>query len=108
MQEQPFSQPSASTHFVAHPFCPLTASEISQASELVRSSWPAHTNLLFKAVTLEEPSKKELAPYIEAEHSGASPAKIPRRAFVAYYIRNTVSRVAPIVHPHVDVLGSLP
>ena len=81
------------THSVAHPLCPLSGSEILTTSELIRTVWPANTDLRFKVITLEEPSKHELAPYIEAEHSGAHLPHIERRVFVTYYIRNTVSNL---------------
>jgi Cu2+-containing amine oxidase len=79
-------------HVVAHPLCPLTASEITITADLIRSAWPAHVDLHFKTITLEEPAKKQLAPFIDAEHNGGELAAIDRRAFVAYYIRNTVSQ----------------
>jgi hypothetical protein len=74
-----------------HPIGPLTASEITRATSLLKASWPANTDFNFKAVTLLEPLKAELLPYLQAERSGSAPAKIDRRAFVLYYIRNTVS-----------------
>jgi primary-amine oxidase len=74
-----------------HPIGPLTASEITRAASLLKASWPANTDFNFKAVTLLEPLKAELLPYLQAERSGSTPAKIDRRAFVLYYIRNTVS-----------------
>lgn len=82
---------------VAHPLCPLTATEITTTADLVRSAWPANTDLRFKVLTLDEPPKKDLLPYLEAEHSGASLPHIDRKAFISYYIRNTVriSRLHP-------------
>lgn len=50
-----------------------------------------NVDLRFKVVTLEEPAKKSLIPYLEAEHGGKPVPRIDRRAFVAYYLRNTVS-----------------
>lgn len=77
-------------HTVAHPFCPLSADEIRAASALVHSIWPSNADLRFKTVTLDEPAKNEFLPYLDAEHSGAALPTIDRKAFVAYYIRNTV------------------
>jgi Cu2+-containing amine oxidase len=79
------------TYNVAHPLCPLTASEISRTANLIKSVWPVNIDLRFKAITLLEPEKKSFIPYLEAEHNGGPLPKIPRKAFVAYYIRNTVS-----------------
>lgn len=86
-------QPVSATNTVAHPLCPLTASEISTSAEIIRTLWPAKTDIRFKVITLEEPTKKNLVPYLEAEHSGKSLPQIQRKAFIAYYIRNTVSLI---------------
>ena len=81
---------ATSKYAAAHPFCPLTAKEISWTAELIRMQWPQGTNLRFNVITLDEPAKREMIPYLQAEHIGQSPPHIDRRAFVAYYIRNTV------------------
>lgn len=76
---------------LAHPLGPLTAAEITAATDLVRKAWPEGALFQFKVVTLQEPPKAELAPYLEAERVGsvASLAPIARRVYVAYYLRNT-------------------
>ena len=97
-QAQDFSSsPSAATatHHVAHPLCPLTAAEISTSADLIRSVWPTGVDIRFKVVTLDEPAKKSMIPFLEAEHAGKALPKIARRAFVSYYIRNTVSSPPP-------------
>lgn len=63
--------------------------EITTAATLVKRRWPAHTDLHFKVITLEEPPKAEVITYLEAEHCGRPLPRISRRAFVNYYIRNT-------------------
>ncbi len=73
-----------------HPLGPLTAAEISESSRLLRSVWPGNTNLQFKAITLLEPPKAELLPYLDAEHKGKPVPTLARKSFVVYYIRNTV------------------
>lgn len=78
------------TQTAVHPLAPLSGDEIKAASAIVQNAWPQGTNLHFKAVTLEEPPKAEVVPYLEAEHSGAPRPNIRRKAFVNYYIRNTV------------------
>lgn len=78
-------------HIAAHPLCPITASEIKRAADLMRNLYPSKTDLHFKAITLEEPEKAQLVPYLEAEHSGGRLPRIDRKAYVSYYIRNTVS-----------------
>jgi primary-amine oxidase len=74
----------------AHPLAPLSASELQAAAQIIKASWPAHTNLQFKVVTLEEPPKAEVLKYLDAEHSNKPLPNISRTAFVNYYIRNTV------------------
>ncbi|OCK83734.1 hypothetical protein K432DRAFT_290434 [Lepidopterella palustris CBS 459.81] len=73
----------------SHPLAPLTASEITYAANLIKAGWPAHTNLHFKVITLEEPLKAQVLPYLAAEHSGEPLPRVSRKAFVNYYIRNT-------------------
>ena len=78
--------------WVAHPLCPITASEIKSAADLIKGRWPSKTDIHFKTITLEEPAKAELVPYLESEHRGSRLPHIDRKAFVSYYIRNTVRK----------------
>ena len=77
---------------VAHPLAPLSGEEISAASQIIRGLWPDNTVLQFKVVTLEEPPKAQVLPYLEAEHAGSSLPSIERKVFVNYYLKNTVSK----------------
>jgi primary-amine oxidase len=86
----PFVGASKNLGTVQHPIAPLTASEITDSSRLIRELWPSSTNLQFKVITLQEPNKAELLPFLAAEHEGRRPSPIERRSFVVYYIRNTV------------------
>ncbi|PVH74441.1 hypothetical protein DL98DRAFT_429431 [Cadophora sp. DSE1049] len=72
-----------------HPLGPLTAGEITESAKLIRSIWPANTNVQFKSITLQEPNKADLVPFLAAEHAGQSTPTIERRSFVVYYLRNT-------------------
>lgn len=85
--------PSAvvSKKMVNHPLSPLSASEINRSSQLIRALYPSQINLHFKAVTLDEPKKAQLIPYLDAEHDGRAVPSLDRKAFLCYYIRNTVS-----------------
>lgn len=76
-----------------HPFAPLTGDEIKNTAALIRKQWPADTKLHFKQLTLAEPPKAEVVPYIEAECKSTTLPTIDRKAFVTYYIRNTVSLI---------------
>lgn len=82
----------------SHPLGPLTAQEIVQAANLIRACWPEDVDCHFKVVTLHEPAKAELAPYLVAERAGETAPGIDRRAFVVYYFRGTVSH-SPNSHP---------
>ncbi|PSR88684.1 copper amine oxidase [Coniella lustricola] len=73
----------------SHPLGPLTKSEISQATALIKSQWPEGTKFQFKIVTLLEAPKDELVLYLEAERAGRTPKPIDRKATVVYYLRNT-------------------
>ena len=75
----------------SHPLGPLTGAEITQSSDLIRAQWPEGTKFQFKVVTLLEPLKTELVPYLDAERAGQTPKPIERKSQVVYYIRNTVS-----------------
>ncbi|KAL9602959.1 MAG: hypothetical protein Q9219_001484 [cf. Caloplaca sp. 3 TL-2023] len=89
--EQVSSIPSVGVakHISSHPLSPLTSAEISNAAELIQKLYPARTSLQFKAITLCEPVKAQLVPYLEAEHTGHRTPNIERQAFICYYIRNT-------------------
>lgn len=96
-QTQQQSNPVVPTtkHSPAHPFCALGSEEILYTSELIRSLWPDKTDLRFKTITFHEPPKVQLLSYLEAEHNGNKLPDIDRKAFVCYYIRNTVSGDVP-------------
>jgi primary-amine oxidase len=91
VQQLPNGASASKKANVAHPLCPLTGDEIKAASSLVQSVWPSDAHLRFKVVMLEEPPKADLMPYLDAEHSEQPLPHVDRKAFVAYYIRNTVS-----------------
>jgi primary-amine oxidase len=73
-----------------HPLAPLSAAELQTAASIIKASWPAHTDLHFKVVTLQEPPKAEVLKYLEAEHGNKPLPLVSRKAFINYYIRNTV------------------
>jgi primary-amine oxidase len=75
---------------VPHPLCPLTGDEIQSTARLIESVWPQSVSLSFKVITLSEPPKEKLAPYLQALDSGKTPSPLERRVFVCYYIRGTV------------------
>lgn len=97
MEQIPVTLPhvgAKKTTTLQHPIGPLTASEISASSKLIKEQWPQGTDIQFKVITLKEPNKSELVPFLAAEHAGHTLPfeSIDRRSFVNYYIRNTVSK----------------
>lgn len=90
-EQAPVSLPfvGAKKTTLEHPLGPLTASEILQSSQILKGLWPAEVKIQFKSITLQEPNKAELFPFLTAEHSGSALPKIDRRSFVVYYIKNT-------------------
>ena len=76
-----------------HPLAPLSAEEIRNTRDAIQGTYPQAINLLFKQITLREPAKAELAPYLDAEADGIKLNNIDRRSFVTYYIRNTVGDI---------------
>lgn len=82
---------SGKTTAAPHPLGPLTGAEITQSSDLIRAQWPEGTGFQFKVVTLLEPVKDELVPYLDAERAGQTPRPIDRKSQVVYYLRKTVS-----------------
>lgn len=91
LQESTSLPVRTSKQSVTHPLAPLSAQEIQVASSLIYNQWPENTDLQFKVITLNEPAKAEMVPYLEAEFQGQRLPSIDRRVMVAYYIRKTVS-----------------
>src|SRR5271156_4015523 len=48
-----------------HPLDPLTAAEITTAVVALRAAYPPESPIHFKAVTLDEPAKALLIPYLD-------------------------------------------
>jgi len=88
----PFVGGKKATSQHPHPLGPLTAAEITESARLIKAFWPSNTNIHFKSITLQEPNKADLLPFLAAEHSGKPTPTVERKSFVLYYIRNTVSR----------------
>ncbi|CAG8137454.1 unnamed protein product [Penicillium salamii] len=61
-----------------HPFDPLTPKEIIKAAAIVRDEFPAQ-NPNFRVITLKEPAKAEMVPFLDLEHRGEKTNKRPAR-----------------------------
>ncbi len=85
------SPAQAVQHSIPHPFASLSAAEITATAALIKGLYNSDVELRFKALTLQEPPKKDVLGFLRAEHDGQSTPELTRRAFVSYYLRNTVS-----------------
>ncbi|PGH35806.1 primary-amine oxidase [[Emmonsia] crescens] len=68
----------------SHPFDPIRPDEVSLAAEILQASFPG-VSLRFKVIDAQEPIKKDVVPYLEAERLGtplpAKPARIIQSLF---------------------------
>lgn len=79
-----------------HPLAPLSGAEITQAAALVRKALqdqedPRRATLRFKNISLHEPPKRILLPYLDAERAGRAAAArpyVPRCAAVVWTAEN--------------------
>ncbi|KAG0651216.1 Copper amine oxidase 1 [Hyphodiscus hymeniophilus] len=71
---------------MVHPFDPLSAAEISLVSKIVKDEY-VDQNVILRVVTLSEPAKTGIMPYLEAENASMPlPRPPPRCALVQYYL----------------------
>ncbi|KAL3432221.1 copper amine oxidase [Aspergillus tetrazonus] len=61
-----------------HPFDPLSPEEISKVATVIRGQFPGQSPT-FRFITLKEPAKQEMLPFLESEHRGIPAAKRPAR-----------------------------
>jgi primary-amine oxidase len=61
-----------------HPFDPLDANEISRVALIVRPHFGSQEPN-FRVITLQEPSKKEMVPFLDSEHAGHAADHAPMR-----------------------------
>ncbi|KAI9727346.1 MAG: hypothetical protein M1828_006966 [Chrysothrix sp. TS-e1954] len=73
----------------AHPLSPLSPHEIINASTLLQNTWPEGTDLHFKSLMLQEPSKAQVISLLECEKNDESFTLPERKASISYYIRRT-------------------
>ncbi|KAJ9195634.1 hypothetical protein DTO164E3_6710 [Paecilomyces variotii] len=81
------SQASAQTASAGlHPFDPLTPGEIQLAVKILEASFPG-VPLRYKKIDVQEPAKKDVIPYIEAERLGKPLPPKPARVLQALFHR---------------------
>lgn len=62
-----------------HPLDPLTPDEISRGASIVRPNFGRQDNLNFRVITLQEPPKALLAPFLDNERCGKPSGQPPTR-----------------------------
>jgi primary-amine oxidase len=77
---------------IPHPLDPLSKAEFEKARQCIIAARGSDVVIKFRAIYREEPPKRELVPYLDAEHSGGITPSTPRPA-----------RLAMV---HYDVVGS--
>lgn len=73
-----------------HPLGPLTASEFVTTVNIIKKNWPTGTEFHFKVISLHEPNKTDVLRYLAADDLQKRTLRQDRKAFVSYYIKNTV------------------
>ncbi|KAL1999642.1 hypothetical protein VTN02DRAFT_4221 [Thermoascus thermophilus] len=69
-----------------HPFDPITAGEIRLAVKILEATFPG-VPLRYKRIDVQEPVKKDVVPYIEAERLGKPLPPKPARVLMALFHR---------------------
>lgn len=69
-----------------HPFDPVTPAELRLAVKILENAFPG-VALRYKVIDLQEPIKKDVVPYIEAERLCVSLPKKPARLLMAMFHR---------------------
>lgn len=69
-----------------HPFDPITPGEIQLAVRILESAFPG-VKLRYKRIDLQEPTKHEVVPYLEAERRGEPRPPKPARLLMTLFHR---------------------
>ncbi|OQE02644.1 hypothetical protein PENSOL_c002G07687 [Penicillium solitum] len=72
--------------YYPHPFDPITAAEIQLVVQILQKNFP-NVPLRYKRVDIQEPIKKEVVPYIEAERLSKPLPEKPSRLLYALFHR---------------------
>jgi primary-amine oxidase len=81
--------PSSATQASPHPLDPLTSDEIVEAASILKASTTC--DLHFKIITILEPPKATLRPFLRSERAGGPCSSLPRIASSLYYERGTAN-----------------
>lgn len=77
---------------ILHPLDPLTSVEISKSSRLIRETHPNKNGWIFNSITLLEPPKNELLPFLSKDgliNRKDMAASIPRKSFIILIEKGT-------------------
>jgi len=88
---KPAHQPSVPSP-ISHPLDQLSVAESDEARELIIAARGKNAVLQFRSIFLNEPLKKELIPFLEAEHAGIINAQTPRPPRLAKVQYDVVSK----------------
>jgi len=69
-----------------HPFDPITPGEIQLTVRILESAFPG-VKLRYKRIDLQEPTKHEVVPYLDAERRGEPRPPKPARLLMALFHR---------------------
>lgn len=81
-----YSLCESNLYTMAHPFDPITPAEIQLAVRILEASFPG-ASLRYKRIDVQEPIKKDVIPYIEAERLRQPLPPKPARIIMAYFTR---------------------
>ncbi|GJP91726.1 hypothetical protein AnigIFM59636_005717 [Aspergillus niger] len=90
---------------VPHPFDPLTPREIAKAAAIVRHAFPGQSPN-FRVITLKEPPKADMVPFLEQVHNGESAPKRPARVARVQVVLPGDSSANPFIELLVDLEDS--
>lgn len=76
--------PAVNLATTPHPLAQLSATETTAARETILSASDKSVTIQFRSISLQEPPKHELVPFLEAEHRGEHVKRLQRLARVQY------------------------
>ncbi|KAA8642015.1 uncharacterized protein ATNIH1004_010955 [Aspergillus tanneri] len=74
------------TGLLPHPFDPITPAEIQLATKILQAAFP-RVNLRYKKIDIQEPPKKDVVPFVEAERLGKPLPPRPARLLQVMFHR---------------------
>lgn len=93
-----------------HPFDALQDAELRLASKLMKDHYPALFGIHFLQIDRQEPPKKDMLKYLEAERAGKPLPEVPRRAYVVYTDKENLcyKAIVNLLYRHVITAQKMP